>query len=74
MPKPVEINVVKTAQMSSTLKLTCEGSVVGSIVKIGDAQELRSKADKLIGTYSDVEQALAAFKDWMGAHRLEVEL
>jgi hypothetical protein len=38
MPMPIEINVVKTAQPSSTLKLICEGSVVGSIVKIGGVQ------------------------------------
>ncbi len=74
MPKPFEISVVKTAQLSDTLKLISGGSVAGSIVIIGKAHELRDKGEKVIGTYSDLDTALSAFKDWMEAENLEAEI
>lgn len=74
MSRQTDIRVVKTAQISDTLKLTLDGSVVGSIVSVGEGHELRDGRDKVIGTYSGTDTAIAAFRDWIDTEPQDVGL
>lgn len=75
MARPTQISVVKTAQMSNTLKLVRDGKVVGSVLVADDqTAELRDHRDKVLGRYADVSAAIAEFELATGFEEIALDL